>query len=184
MFDRYLKREGIIGITNRTPKSDAALIGNQNFHRQSSVFRPDLRAQNLHGAAAESLTTTLSNDKKLPQINQIRLLSIKTISNNLSVVLKNHRSILPGKPAAHPLLKLRHRHLIPVSFVPNQCVIQSGEQRTIIQCCRSEGHRGGEWLKQPLRVESLGTRKPPLFPTESRRVRVRRCELIGGMVII
>ena len=84
----------------------------------------------------------MTNDKKLSQINQIRLLSIKTISYNSSGVLKNHRLILIRKPASHPLLQLWHRHLVPVSLIPNQLVIQSGEQWTIIQCCGSEYHRG------------------------------------------
>jgi hypothetical protein len=65
----------------------------------------------------------MSNDEKLPQINLLRLLSIKTISHDFSGILKNHRSIFARKPATHPLLKLWLGHLIPVSLVSNQPVI-------------------------------------------------------------
>ena len=76
------------------PKSGSALIGNQNIHRQSFVSRPNLRAQHLDGMPTKSLTATIPNDKKLAQINQVRLLAVQTISDDIATILKNHGSII------------------------------------------------------------------------------------------
>ncbi len=133
------------------PKSDAALVGKQNFHRQSPAFWPYLGAKNPHRSPANPPTPAISNNEKVPQVNLLRPLPVKSIGDNRSAVLKNHRLILGGEPASQPLLKLRRRHRVPMSLVLNQLVIQFGKHRAIIQRCGSECHS-----TLPLVDEQLG----------------------------
>jgi hypothetical protein len=42
----------------------------------------------------------MPNDKKLSQVNLLRLLSVKTVGDDLPVVREKHRLILTGKPAS------------------------------------------------------------------------------------
>lgn len=69
-------------------------------------------------------TPTLAGDKKLPQINLVRLLSVKRVGDNVPTLLKNHALILSREKASHPLLKLRQRHkAVPMALVFEQLMI-------------------------------------------------------------
>ncbi len=83
----------------------------------------------------------MPNDKKLTQVNLLGLLPVKGVGDNFAALFKNHRAVLTREPAAQPFDKLRHRHLVSVSLIPNQLVIQGAQCRTIIQRCASECHR-------------------------------------------
>ena len=69
-------------------------------------------------------TPTVAGDKKLSQINLVRLLSVKSVGDNVSALFKNHASILSRKEASHPFLKLRQRHkAIPMFLIFEQLMI-------------------------------------------------------------
>ena len=63
------------------------------------------------------------------------------ISNDLAAVLEQNGLVFASKPAAHALLQLRHGHAIAVSLVPNQLVVQFGQQTAIGQIGEAKGHR-------------------------------------------
>lgn len=92
-----------------------------------------------------TLAATIAPDKKLPQINLIRLFSVKSISDNVTSLLKNHATILARKETSHPFLKLRQCHkAVPMPLILNQLMIHLRQQPAIIQGGSSVFHGRSE----------------------------------------
>src|SRR5437867_3802928 len=122
-FWEYLERQTVICVTDRAPESDCSLVCNENLHRQPLGLGPNLSAEQLNSRSANPLTAAITDHKKLPQVNFLRLLSKQSVSDNLTIILEQNRAILTRQPASHALLELRHRHAIPVSFIANQLMV-------------------------------------------------------------
>ncbi len=73
--------------------------------------------------------------KELPQINQIRLFSIKGIGDHFGFIIKNHRLVFADKPVAHPVLKLGRTHQVAMPFVFDKLLVQDAQKVIILQKC-------------------------------------------------
>ncbi len=90
----------------------------QDINSKPLSLSPNVRPQKLHRPTTKTTAAMATHDKKLSQVNLIRLLSVKCVGDNRSVVLKNHCSILTRKKTSHPLLKLGQCHkAVPMAFV-------------------------------------------------------------------
>ena len=90
MICRYFKPQQVVFVANCPPKSDCISVMQQNINSEPFIFWPNLRTQNFYRLPTKTSAATVTNHKKLPQINFIRLLSVKDVGDNLVLVLKCH----------------------------------------------------------------------------------------------
>ena len=95
----------MVCIADCPPENQGVLVGNQDLDRQPLTFWPNLRARNLHHPPTDTLPALVANQKKMPQIDFIRLLPEQGIRRHRATVLKKYRATLPGELTPHPLVQ-------------------------------------------------------------------------------
>src|SRR5687767_5645749 len=88
------KCQTIVCVADRAPEGQCSLVRDQDIYRQSLCLWPHLRAQNLNCSAPNPMASSVTHDKKLPEINLFRLFSKKRVRYNLATLFVNDTGIL------------------------------------------------------------------------------------------
>src|SRR5467141_574532 len=85
---KNFKRQAIIRVAYCSPEGYGGFVGDQYINCQALVLGPYIRTENFDRTTAKALPSTITDHKELPQINLLRLLSVKRVGDNLIAVRK------------------------------------------------------------------------------------------------